>query len=194
MKMPPASAAARPWPVSGHTTDKYSRAKELRVGAFRASNVRGTPIAMPGMAAYGRMAEQRSWKYEFELTGGPVPLHAQCEEAVDHAIMYGLGGQALNLYCTCSAGSEARARIAFDGEKGRVVVQGHGYDVSAAHLTEQGESTRALLGYRLSAPDGEGAIDIGAEPRVLAPRNVQPADESALACISAALLLHRALQ
>lgn len=194
MKPPPASAAARPWAVSGPTTSKYSRARELHVGAFVASAVHGTPIAMPGMSAYGRIAEQRDWKFEYELTGGPTALHAQCEEAVDHAIFYGLGGQALNLYCTCSEGGTPRARISFDGEKGRVVVQSRGYQISAAHDTAQGESTRAMLGYRLSAEGGEGAVDIGAERLVFVPRDLEPGAESAFACISAALLLHRPLQ
>jgi hypothetical protein len=194
MRPPAPTAAARSWPVSGLTTGKANRSRSLRVGTYAATGVQGTPIAMAGMAAYGRVTEQREWDYRFELAGSATPLHAECKEAIDHTVLYGLGGVALNLFCTCSEGGEARASLAFDGEKGRALVRGRGYDVSAAHVTDKGESTRAMLGYELKSKEGEGAVEITGPGQVYVPRDLPADAEPAFACLSAALLLHRPLQ
>lgn len=194
MAAPAVSEGARSWTVTGLTTNKYTRARALTVGSYAAADVQGTPIAMPGMAAYGRVADQRAWDYRFALRGGGHELAAECKEAVDHTLLYGLGGVALNLYCTCREGGEPRASIAFDGEKGRAVVRGRGYDVTAAHVAATGERTRALLGYRLASKEAEGGVELAGPGLVYVPSDVPAEAEPAFACLGAALLLHRPLQ
>jgi len=196
MRPPSPSAAARPWAVAGHSPHANARDRSVRIDRFAVDHVLGTNIAPAGIAAYGRMGEQRQWDYRFSLhtTAGEV-LSAECSEAVDHARFYGLGGVALNLACTCREGESVRVVLSFDGEKGQLQLnQGPAYRLSAAYVNEAGDAERALLGYRIHGTPGEGGLDVTARAQAFVPKGLAPADEPALACAYASLLLHRALK
>jgi hypothetical protein len=179
------------WPVKGHAANDTHRDERLQIGSFVVDEVDGTPILPAGLSAYGRVQEQSEWKYQFSVHGGGKLLRGECLERVGDVRFFGFGEKLLDLECRCRDGSAQVAELKLAHEQGSVTLAGSHYALRASRQSEQGKSSRYVLGYRLSGGLGEGAVDTTAHPRAYVPKGVSPTDKPPLACVYAALLLHR---
>jgi hypothetical protein len=178
-------------PVKGHVPTETHRDERLQIGSYQVSEVSGTPILPAGLSAYGRVQEQTRWDYRFELRGHGKLLRGECIEKVGEVRFYGFGDVLLDLSCRCVDAGAQVAQVELVREKGSVTLPGSRYAIRASRLSEQGKSSRSVLGYRLSGGLGDGAVDTTKHARAYLPAKIGESDKGPLTCVYAALLLHR---
>lgn len=178
-------------PIEGYSPTDTRRVARLDIASYQVREVSGTPILPPGLTAYGRVQDQSEWDYRFELAGRGKLLRGECHEKVGAVRFYGFGQVLLDLDCRCFDGGAKVAELRLADEKGSVTLPSSRYAIRASRQSEQGKSSRTVLGYRLSGGRGEGAVDTTKHARAYLPKDLPEADEVPLVCVYAALLLHR---
>lgn len=178
--------------VQGHTPSVSRRDEELRFGRYRVDNVEGTAIYPPGLTAYGRMPDQDSWKYTYQVSDGHKKLRGECNETVGEVRYYGLGETTLDVHCRCLSGENVQAEIRVTRGQGKaLIVPGQRFAVFGTRGSAQGKRSRAILGYKLQSGATLAAVDVSKQAATYTQAGLPAEQELPLACLFGGLLLHR---
>lgn len=193
MKLPQTKLNLRRVAVEGHDPNHASRDSELRIGSANVVDVGGTAIYPPGLTAYGRMPEQTHWDYHYTVRDGASALRGQCVEQVGETRYYGLGETMLDVHCRCLAGETPVAELDIQRGQGKAtLLPAHRFAVFGTRGSQQGKSSREVLGYRFQSGKSIAAVDVTRASGAYYADNLSSDEQKALTCLYAGILLHRA--